>query len=350
MGEISHIIACVWDFDKTLTPKYMQAPLFKDYGIDEPFFWKTVNGLPAKMRRDGVRLSGTLSYLNFVLELVKSGRLPGLSKAKLTQYGQSIEFFPGVPEIFPLLKSAVDSVELFKEYEISVEHYIISCGHVEIIRGSQVAPYMDAIYGCEYLEDEMTGAANDFCRAECTDPVAEEVHQEGKELHQEDNVQQMALTDYTGEPLVTADCKEVKRIGYVVDQAQKTRCLFEINKGCAKNGMLDVDAVMDDGERRIPFSNMIYIADGLSDVPAFSVVRRHGGKAFAVYNPENEAEFELCDRMLSSGRIDAYGAADYTSESVTTRWLKMHIQKIAKRIVGDELRAAENNAPPEILH
>ena len=85
-------------------------------------------------------------------------------------------------------------------------------------------------------------------------------------------------------------------------------------------------------------------------MPAFSVVRQHGGKAFAVYNPENEIEFEQCDRMLELGRIDAYGAADYTSESVTTRWLKMHIQKMAKRIVDEELRAAESSAPPEIVH
>ena len=41
-----NIIACVWDFDKTLIPGYMQTPLFDAFGIDEKLFWKEVNALP----------------------------------------------------------------------------------------------------------------------------------------------------------------------------------------------------------------------------------------------------------------------------------------------------------------
>lgn len=40
--------------------------------------------------------------------------------------------------------------------------------------------------------------------------------------------------------------------------------------------------------RRVPFKYMIYIADGPSDVPAFSVVKKNGGSTFAIYPKGNE--------------------------------------------------------------
>ena len=333
MNEPSHVIACVWDFDNTLIPGYMQVPMFKDYGIDEPTFWRTVNRLPAKLRSDGVRLADTLSYLNFVLTLVKKGRLPGLSKARLTQYGQQLEYCPGVPEIFPLLKSALDE-DPFKAHGITLEHYVISSGHIETIRGSKVAPYMESVFASEFLEEELSREADLFC---------------GLENNKEpENNRQMSLSDSTfGNQAVG----EVKQIGYAVDTTQKTRCLFEINKGCNKNEAFDVNMVIEGNARRIPFQNMIYIADGPSDIPAFSVVRGHGGRAFAVYHADHEEEFEQCDRMLSSGRVDAYGPADYREDSATTRWLKMHIQKIAKRIIEEDIKFAEQSGkPPEHFH
>lgn len=33
------VIAFIWDFDKTLTPGYMQKPLFDSFGVDEKTFW-----------------------------------------------------------------------------------------------------------------------------------------------------------------------------------------------------------------------------------------------------------------------------------------------------------------------
>ena len=80
---------------------------------------------------------------------------------------------------------------------------------------------------------------------------------------------------------------------------------------------------------------MIYIADGPSDVPVFSVVRRGGGKTFAVYTPGNEEEFSQNDMLLSDGRIDSYGPNVYTSDSPTAVWLKMHVRKICERILKD---------------
>ncbi|MDE6575889.1 MAG: haloacid dehalogenase-like hydrolase [Opitutales bacterium] len=354
MGERSHIIACVWDFDRTLIPGNMQVPMFAEYGIDERFFWQTINQFTDRMQRRGVYLSGTLAYLNFVLALVQQGRLPGLSKSHLKEYGQQLTYFPGVPEIFSLLRNDVEQDPCFRSYSISLEHYVVSSGHIEIIRGSQVALHMEAIFASEFLEGEIDALAEKFQFGSIATELVDSSSGVSKAYNSVENLEEF-LADDPPEATVElqeGDKKVIRQIACVVDHTQKTRCLFEINKGCNKNRAIDVNAVIESDVRRIPFQNMIYIADGPSDVPAFSVIRGHGGKAFAVYNPEDEREFEQNDRMLAAGRIDAYGPADYREGSSTTRWLRMHLKKIAQRIVDEECRAAEDNPgkPPEHLH
>jgi len=44
-------------------------------------------------------------------------------------------------------------------------------------------------------------------------------------------------------------------------------------KGVNKNTGYDVNAKIKEGNRRVLFKNMIYIADGPSDVPAFSLIK-----------------------------------------------------------------------------
>ena len=60
-----NIIACIWDFDKTLIPDYMQTPLFEKYNIDERLFWKEVNMLPEIYSKKGIKVSSDAIYLNF---------------------------------------------------------------------------------------------------------------------------------------------------------------------------------------------------------------------------------------------------------------------------------------------
>ncbi|MEC9227495.1 MAG: hypothetical protein VYA21_01615 [Verrucomicrobiota bacterium] len=92
---------------------------------------------------------------------------------------------------------------------------------------------------------------------------------------------------------------------------------------------------MDRADRRIPINRMIYVADGPSDVPVFSVVKSKGGKAYAVYDPDKEAEFAQNDALLHAGRIHAYGPADYTEKSTTSKWLRMHLSRICDQIVTE---------------
>jgi hypothetical protein len=352
MNQRGSVIACVWDFDKTLIPGNMQAPMFREYGIEGSVFWAEVDALPSKLRSQGIRLSDTLAYLNYILEFVKQGYFPGLSKEKLMGYGQQLTFFPGIPEFFSILKEDIAGDERCRAEGVTLEHYIISSGHAETIRGSRVAPFIDGVFACEFLEDEIEKEAKDFWkRMEKKRSSVEKGDDFGNEddsVEIREGADQIVFEEI--ENTASRDEKrEIRQIASVIDNTQKTRCLFEINKGSNKNQAIDVNATVEDCNRRVPFCNMIYIADGPSDVPAFSVIRSRGGKAFAVYDPNKEGEFAQNDQMLGEGRIDAYGPADYRPESSTAKWIRMHVKKIAKRILDEreQLREKLIGKPPE---
>jgi hypothetical protein len=227
---------------------------------------------------------------------------------------------------------------------ITLEHYIISGGHAETIRGSGVAPFVDGLFACEFLENEIGKEVKDFW---------ERIEKKRLGVVQNDNPEEEnnCNGDHENADQIVFDeienstsCNEgveIEQIAYAIDNTQKTRCLFEINKGSNKHPAIDVNAAMDESHRRVPFCNMIYIADGPNDIPAFSVMRSHGGKAYAVYDPSQENEFAQNDRMLGEGRIDAYGAADYRPESPTAKWIRMHVKKIAQRILSEREQLQE---------
>jgi hypothetical protein len=306
-----NIIACIWDFDKTLVPGYMQGPLFRHFGVDEPTFWAETNRLVETYARRGYRISGEIGYLNHILTYVLAGRMPGLNNQLLRKLGAEIAFYPGLPEFFAKIKGAVRERPDFVKHEVQLEHYIVSTGLAEMIRGSAIAPQVDGIWGCEFIE-------NPF--------------QPGFLSQKEFDLKAAA---------------EIAQIGMMIDNTTKTRAIFEINKGTNKNPALDVNATIAPEDRRIPFQNMIYIADGPSDIPSFSVVKARGGLAYGVYNPDRPDEFAQNDRLQRADRIDHYGRADYRDGSETCNWLRLQIQGICDRIVADrEAAVAQRVARP----
>ncbi len=311
-----NIIACIWDFDKTLIPEYMQTPLFRRYSINEANFWAETNSLMEHYRRRGYHLSGEIAYLNHLLTYVMSGAMAKLNNQALRDCGREIAFYPGLPAFFERSKVYVREKEAYRKHEIQLEHYIVSTGLAEMIRGSAIAKYVEGIWGCEFIESPLQPG---FLKQ--------------KELE------------------IDAEA-EIAQIGMVIDNTTKTRALFEINKGTNKNPAIDVNANIAPEDRRIPFQNMIYIADGPSDIPSFSVVKKGGGKAYAVYNPARADEFAQNDRLRQVGRIDHYGPADYTESSSTAQWLKLHIQTICDRIVLDREAAVAQRVskPPRHLN
>ena len=93
---------------------------------------------------------------------------------------------------------------------------------------------------------------------------------------------------------------------------------------------------MTEDQRRIDFRNMIYIADGPSDVPAFSVVKGKGGATFAIYPKGNEEAFKQVERLREDGRIDMFAEADYSEKTTSCMWICNKIQEFADRIKAEE--------------
>ena len=310
-----NVIACIWDFDKTLVPDYMQVPLFKRYGIVEEQFWTETNALVDEYHKRGYRLSGEIGYLNHILTYVNSGRMAGLNNAILKKLGSEIEFYPGLPGFFAQSKEWVKEKPEYLKHDIHLEHYIVSTGLAQMILGTKIASDIDGIWGCEFIENPL----------------------------QPGFLKQAELS-------INADA-EIAQIGMVIDNTTKTRALFEINKGANKNPSIDVNSTIKPEDRRIPFENMIYIADGPSDVPSFSVVKKNGGRAYGVFNPARSDEFAQNDHLRQAGRIDHYGPADYTSESITTNWLKLQVHQICDKILHNRETALLEKAskPPRHL-
>jgi hypothetical protein len=309
-------IALIWDFDKTLIPEYMQSPLFRRYGIDEATFWEETNKLAEHYKKRGYHLSPEIAYLNHLLTYVLAGPLKGLNNRILQECGADIKFYPGLPDFFERAKAFVQERPEYVKHEIAVEHYIVSTGIAPMVRGSAIAKYVDGVWACEFIENPL---------------------QPGFLRQKEFSLDAQA---------------EIAQIGMVIDNTTKTRAIFEINKGTNKNPAIDVNSKMAAEDRRIPLQNMIYIADGPSDVPSFSVVKSGGGRAFAVYNPAKPAEFAQNDQLRRAGRIDHYGPADYTENSSTAQWLRMHVHEICDRIVSDREAAVAMKAskPPRHLN
>jgi hypothetical protein len=314
---LQNIIACIWDFDKTLIPGYMQAPIFDHYRVDAKKFWKEVNELPKYYRKNGLDLIvPDTVYLNHFITYATAGIFKGLNNKRLREFGAEIEFYKGLPEFFDEVKHFVKADPAYRQHDIRVEHYIVSTGLRQMILGSKIAPYVDGVWGCEFVE----------------------------------NPPQAGWLDSAGRQ-PTAPPKSISQIAYALDNTTKTRAIFEINKGTNKISDIDVNAKIPEEDRRVPIQNMIYIADGPSDIPVFSIVNRFGGRTFAVYQPGSNEEFSQVNNLQKQGRVQSYGEADYTQGSQTAMWLDNAVNEIAELIVANRQRALGDKIgkPPKHL-
>ena len=307
---LQNVIAIVWDFDKTLAPYYMQKPLFEAYDIDEDAFWDEVNALPGYYAQAGIRVPRDTCYLGHLLAYVRAGRIPGLNNERLRELGANIEFFPGIPRVFDMLGDVVKRPE-FREGDLRLEHYVVSTGLLELVRGSAINDKLSGIWASEFIEEP-------------------------------------ALPGY--DPAQKPKHGVISQIAGFLDNTTKTRALFEINKGVNIEPSITVNDFLPEEERRVPFKNMIYIADGPSDIPSFSVVRKHGGQTFAVYDPASDHHYKQVLDLHENQRVDHFGPADYRDESETSRWLRVQVERIAVRMMKDRMDTTSSKVSKEPTH
>ncbi len=302
-----NVIAIIWDFDKTLIPGYMQEPIFNAYGVDSKAFWKEVNELPSKYAQRGIRVNKDTIYLNHIITCVNQGIFEGLNNKRLNEFGEQLSFYPGVPDIFRDLKHIVEVEQKYKNFSIQVEHYIVSTGITEMIKGSKINDFVDGIWGCEFIEE----------------PIRSNLDIRINEKEPNDGI--------------------LNQIGYMIDNTSKTRAIFEINKGSNKFN-IDVNSKIDRDKRRVPFENMIYIADGPSDIPVFSILKQYGGKTFAIYPKGDVKAFNQVNELIKDGRIDMYAEADYQKGTTAYIWLQENVKQIAERIYNHCLKQVIDSA------
>lgn len=302
---MANVIAIVWDFDKTLISGYMQDPMFKKFGVDAKSFWEEVNALPDKYwKEQGVKVNRDTIYLNHILKYVREGKFPKLNNAMLEEFGKQINFYPGIPDIFQATKEVVSNA-VYAEFDVKVEHYVVSTGLLRTIKGSNVNKYISHAWGCELIE----------------------------------------APDSNGNRVVS-------EIGYTIDNTSKTRALFEINKGTVQNEGIDVNSTVPEELRRVSFKNMIYVADGPSDVPAFSLINRNGGSTFAVYPKGDERAFAQVEKMRMDGRVNMYAEANYSRGTTAHLWLTNKVKYLADKIRESErarFAGVINSAPTHIV-
>ena len=307
-----HTLACIWDFDKTLTPGYMQSPLFQEYGIDEAAFWTEVNRLPEIYAQRGVHVSKDTVYLNHLLSYVKNGPLKGLSNKKLRELGAKIQLCPGVPAVFGKLRDYAK--KLGEEFclDIDLEHYIVSTGLAEMIRGSAVAAHVDGIYGCEFIEQPLP-------------------------------------PHYTEQDeLALALPSEISQIGVMVDnQRLQQKSGNRRERGRARAG--SARALRKHGLRR-----------GRAERRS-RVFRRAQGRRFRLRRlfrkrprrtpPERRAAGMQARERLRA-RVNGYGPNDYREDRFSFDWLCMRIEDIIGRIDKARAFAVESSVarPPRHLH
>lgn len=142
--------------------------------------------------------------------------------------------------------------------------------------------------------------------------------------------------------------REISQVSYAFDNTSKTRALFEINKGANFFGNIDVNSQISYSYRRVPFENMIYIADGPSDVPVFSILKQNQGRTYAVYPKGNRKAFLQVNQLMKDNRINMYGEADYSEDTATYMWLMEHVGQIAESIYTkkQELISKSVSRPP----
>jgi hypothetical protein len=73
----------------------------------------------------------------------------------------------------------------------------------------------------------------------------------------------------------------LKYIKRCITFTEKTRHLFEINKGIEPKESRSkphlVNKYIPEKDRKIPFRNMIYVGDGMTDIPSFTLPNRVTG-------------------------------------------------------------------------
>ena len=259
------VVAIMYDFDKTLCSEDMQNYTFiPDLDMTPSEFWGETSKFGQKENMEKI-----LAYLYMMVVKAKEKGIP-FTKEYLRSLGANIKYFKGVTTWFKRINDYGASLGL------DVQHYIISSGVKDIIEGTDIAKEFKAIYACEYMFDKNG-----------------------------DVVWPKIAINYT----------------------MKTQYVFRISKGIDRLDDDDiVNSKVSEKDRRVLYRNMIYLGDGITDVPCMRLVKDKNGKSIAVY-PRGKKE-KVAD-LLRHQRVNYIAPADYSENSELENIVKLQMEYIA---------------------
>lgn len=255
-------IAFMYDFDKTLCDQDMQNYSFiPNLNMTSEEFWNETEKFSKKNYMEGI-----LSYMYYMMYKCKEKGIP-FTQEYLRSLGKNVNFYKGVQNWFSRINKYGESLG------VKVEHYIISSGIKDIIDGSDIKDEFKKIFACQYYFDE------------------------------------------NGEVLWPK---------IAINYTQKTQYIFRISKAAFdETDNRKVNDKMSD--RVIPYQNMIYIGDGLTDVPCMTFVKKQGGTSIAIYPKGNK---EKVVNLLLDDRVNYLCHADYQEGSDLDTLVKLIMQDI----------------------
>jgi hypothetical protein len=117
---------------------------------------------------------------------------------------------------------------------------------------------------------------------------------------------------------------------------EKTKYIFAINKGVNNTARVQPYAVnqkVEFSDRRIPIGNMIYIGDGLTDVPCFSVMKQFGGTSFGVFDPKKKgAPRKAWEQLVAPNRTVSTNSPRYREDDDLGSLLRMAVTQICLKM------------------
>ena len=266
------IIAIIYDFDKTLCDQDMQNYSFiPNLNMTPQEFWGEIGEFSKSENMEAI-----LSYLYYMVKKSDEKGVP-MTREYLKSLGKDVNLFPGVKEWFSRINHYA------KENGAIVEHYVVSSGIKDIICNTEIANEFKAVYACDFYYDENDKAV----------------------------WPKMAI-NFTS----------------------KTQYLYKINKGILdETDSTEVNKKYK--TKRIPFRNMIYIGDGLTDIPCMTMLKKEGGKSIGIYTSANK---ERVQQFLVEDRINYVCPANYRENSYLDRTVKLIIKSSC---LVSELQALE---------
>ena len=264
-------IALVYDFDGTLIPKTMQDyTIIPRLKLRSEKFWSDI--MEEAEATDGEVM---MIYMRQLITRANSMNIK-ITKNEFKMMASKIKYFKGVLTWF-------DNINKYLKHNhkrIKVAHYVISAGHHEILESTAIRKKLKNVFGSQYYFNEQGHA---------TFPKV------------------------------------------VVTDTAKTQFLFRINKG--KEKVSDsINSHMPEELRPIPFENMIYIGDGLTDVPSMALIKKQNGHSVSVYPKGSKKQKKVSNDLLAAKRVDFIAEANYARNSVLFKRICLIIDMISARI------------------